>query len=381
MNPMVSFVVPCYNLAHLLGECVESILGQTYRDFEVLIMDDCSPDNTLEIAQSFTDSRIRYIRNEPNLGHLRNYNKGIGLARGKYVWLISADDRLRTTLILDRYVDLMERNPNVGYVFCPAISLVNGTESRVLHSHGPSDRVFKGKNFLIHLLDGNSVVAASGMARKDCYDKVAYFPLDMPWGGDWYLWCLFALHYEVGYFAEPMVNYRSHDLSMTTFLTENAPDLCKKDDYVIYWRVKEKAQALRCRRVVAKCRHMISYQGARTFRRNSAEDADSLVAWKASVRSFASNRAEERLVIAGLHACLGDQQYLVRDFLRASEEYRRALKLFPADWKTIAKLTLARLGSGGVTFRETVTRICFPKSARSVPSPIKTPSKGREVCR
>ena len=94
MNPTVSFVVPCYNLGHLLKECVDSILSQTYRNFEVLIMDDCSPDQTPEVARSFDDPRVRHIRNEPNLGHLSNYNKGIRMTRGKYVWLISADDRL-----------------------------------------------------------------------------------------------------------------------------------------------------------------------------------------------------------------------------------------------------------------------------------------------
>jgi glycosyltransferase involved in cell wall biosynthesis len=95
MSPTVSFVVPCYKLAHLLSDCVDSILGQTYREFEVLIMDDCSPDNTPEVARSFQDARVKYIRNPTNLGHLHNYNKGIGLSQGKYVWLISADDYLR----------------------------------------------------------------------------------------------------------------------------------------------------------------------------------------------------------------------------------------------------------------------------------------------
>src|SRR5216684_5652724 len=97
MNPKVSFVIPCYKLAHLLPECVNSILSQTYQDFEVLIMDDCSPDHTPEVARSFRDARVKHIRNEPNLGHLKNYNKGIELARGQYVWLISADDCLRTS--------------------------------------------------------------------------------------------------------------------------------------------------------------------------------------------------------------------------------------------------------------------------------------------
>src|SRR2546425_3448751 len=112
-NPMVSFVVPCYNLAHLLPECINSILCQTYGDFEVLIMDDCSPDKTAEVAQSFRDHRVKHIRNEPNVGHLRNYNNGIALSQGKYVWLISADDCLRRPYILQRYVDLLNRNPRV----------------------------------------------------------------------------------------------------------------------------------------------------------------------------------------------------------------------------------------------------------------------------
>jgi len=94
-KPAVSFVVPCFNLAHLLPECVNSILRQSYGDFEVLIMDDLSPDDTAAVAKSFSDPRVTYVRNDRNLGHLRNYNKGISLSRGRYIWLISADDYLR----------------------------------------------------------------------------------------------------------------------------------------------------------------------------------------------------------------------------------------------------------------------------------------------
>src|SRR5215469_15348880 len=122
-TPKVSFVVPCYKLGHLLAECIHSILSQSYQDFEVLVMDDCSPDNTPEVAKSFGDQRIKHIRNEPNLGHLRNYNKGIGLAKGEYVWLISADDCLRTKDAVEKYVRIMEQNRSVAYAFCPAMGL------------------------------------------------------------------------------------------------------------------------------------------------------------------------------------------------------------------------------------------------------------------
>ena len=119
MNPKVSFVVPCYNLAHFLSDCVNSILSQTYGDFEILILDDCSPDDTPEVARSFRDDRVKYIRNEKNLGHISNYNKGISLAAGKYVRLISADDLLRTPYVLERYVELYGTEPAGGLRLLP----------------------------------------------------------------------------------------------------------------------------------------------------------------------------------------------------------------------------------------------------------------------
>jgi glycosyltransferase involved in cell wall biosynthesis len=117
--PKVSFVIPCYNLAHLLPQCIDSILSQTYSDFEILIMNDRSPDDTARVAKSYQDKRVKHIENESNLGHLRNYNKGIEMSRGQYIWLISADDYLRVPYILERYVRLMDSSPTVGYVVCP----------------------------------------------------------------------------------------------------------------------------------------------------------------------------------------------------------------------------------------------------------------------
>src|SRR5258705_13208938 len=77
--PTVSFVVLCYKLAHLLPECINSILSQTYRDFEVLIMDDQSPDNTADVAKLFQDPRLKYFLNENNIGGFRNENEGVRL--------------------------------------------------------------------------------------------------------------------------------------------------------------------------------------------------------------------------------------------------------------------------------------------------------------
>ncbi len=244
MDPKVTFVVPCYKLAHLLPECVNSILAQTFSDFEILIMDDCSPDNTPEVAASFTDPRVKYVRNDPNLGHLLNYNKGINMSRGTYVWLISADDYLRRPYALERYVQLMDAHPEVGFVFCPGVKVRDGQEVGTLgySLHATRDKIFDGRKLLATLVKENTIVAASGMVRKACYDSISLFPLDMPWGGDWYLWCVFALHADVGYLSEPMVCYREHELSMTNKLMDQDLDHCTWEDITLPWTMKRKVQ-------------------------------------------------------------------------------------------------------------------------------------------
>ena len=105
--------MPCYKHGHFLVDCVESIMRQSFQDFEILIMDDCSPDETPAIAASFNDPRVIHVRNERNLGHIANYNKGIGLARGTYIWLINVDDYLRSPVVLEKFVAVMEKAPEM----------------------------------------------------------------------------------------------------------------------------------------------------------------------------------------------------------------------------------------------------------------------------
>ena len=264
-NPTVSFVVPCYNLAHLLPECVNSILLQTYTDFEVLIMDDCSPDNTAGIVRSFEDSRIRYIRNAQNLGHLANYNKGIKQSRGRYVWLISADDRLRRPYVLERYVRLMDHHPRVGYVCCPGIALQDGVETSLIDwsYYGSGDKIYNGRDFIAISLDkGCGLLAPAVMVRKDCYEGISDFPLDMPHQGDVYLWFRWALEYDVAYMGEPMVNYRLHEMNIGKDLARQG-DSVIKDEVNVLWRTKHHCEKRGFRALASKCEYALAWKYAR----------------------------------------------------------------------------------------------------------------------
>ncbi len=361
MDPLVSFVVPCYKLAHLLPECVNSILAQTYPNFELLIMDNCSPDNTPEVAQSFHDLRVKHIRNEANLGHLRNFNKGITISRGKYVWLISADDLLRSRHVLERFVDLMERNTNVGYTFCRSVELQGGRELGTgRFDYGNTDRIWDGPDFLARLVLCNRIAQSSGMVRKRCYDTVGLFPLDMPHAGDWYLWCVLALHSRVAYFAEPMVSFRVHEESLTNLLNRGDAAICLLDELNVLWRVRRQAELAGLSTLRGVFNTCIGRRAARALdsgrsegRRPGLNKAD----FEAMLKHHAINRQDEEDLRARVHISLGDEEFWNGDYRKATLSYRRGLRLRPWWMKTWTKYVLLGTGRFGILVRRLVFQL------------------------
>lgn len=350
-TPTVSFIVPCYNLAHLLRDCMHSILAQSYDDFEILVMDDQSPDDTPQVASSFRDSRIRHIRNEENLGHLRNYNKGISMSGGKYIWLISADDRLRKPYLLERYVRVMENNPGVGFACCPAMRLESGLETKLEGLLVTRDTIFGGKQFLKTLLKGNCIMAASGMVRKVCYETCGTFPLDLPYAGDWFMWCLFALRYQIAYFAEPMVNYRAHDLSMTNYLMQHRAALALKEGFAVLWRVRNQAREAGATDIVRLCgaslaglyaRHLIGGEWEHCMYSMTEEELDADLVQECTVR------AERDWIRARVWMNVGDMSLKLHDLIGAMACYKRALRYDRALATVWGKLFLLSTGGRGV---------------------------------
>ena len=364
IDPRVSFIVPCYKLAHLLPECVNSILTQSFQDFEILIMDDCSPDNTQQVATSFEDSRIRYVRNEKNLGHLRNYNKGIHLTRGRYLWLISADDYLRRPYVLEHYVRMLNEHPKIGYVFCPGVKVINGKEQQIIgySCHGGKNAIFNGHKFLSKLVMENTIVAASGCARKECYEKVSEFPLDMPWGGDWYLWGLFAFYYDVGYLAEPMVCYREHGLSMTSRLMKEDIAQCSSEDIAMPWIFKRKAEEFGDERLVRTCLESAAREYGRCFadRRYKGGGVElTLEQFEASLRRNTPREAERDFVRARVYGFIADSYYWRGQHSQASQLYAKCLqKDFwrPKVWAKRLLLSTGLLGRALRGFRSSLIR-------------------------
>jgi glycosyltransferase involved in cell wall biosynthesis len=361
MNPLVTFVVPCYKLAHLLPQCVRSILQQSYENFEILIMDNCSPDNTPEVAASFNDARVKHIRNEINLGHVRNFNKGITMAQGKYVWLVSPDDWLRSPQALTQYVHMMEQNPEVGFAFCRCIEVQASEELGIAKwtDCGEENQVWEGPSFFMRLIHGDCVVLSAAMVRKECYEKLGMFSLEMPHANDWYLWFVLALHHQVAYLSDPLVFVRMHEESLTSAFNRGGNPLCVIDELTVLWRAARMAELAglisnRCvfdAAIATVAGRALTY-GPRGRAMPGISEAD----FEALLRQHVKDSNDTDDLRARVRMVVGDEEFWHGQPKKASQAYWQVLKLRPWWLRTWVKYFLLHTGGLGLYIREFILK-------------------------
>ncbi|MEO9170189.1 MAG: glycosyltransferase [Candidatus Baltobacteraceae bacterium] len=120
MNPLVTIVITSYNYGSCIGDAIRSALDQTYKHIEVLVLDNASTDNSVEVVRSFTDARIRLVTRPETIGIQRNHNDGIKEAKGDFIVFLSADDMLLPTLVED-VLDYRAKHPDIDIVYASAI--------------------------------------------------------------------------------------------------------------------------------------------------------------------------------------------------------------------------------------------------------------------
>lgn len=207
LNPLVSIVLPTYNRARLLSRAVKSILDQTYPNFELIVVDDCSTDNTEGVVKEFQDDRIRYIRHEKNQGAPIARNTGIRAAKGKYIAFQDSDDVWCSTK-LEKQVNAFNSAPiDLGVIYTSFWLIDNDKEIMV-----PSSLV-KQTEGKIHntLLAMNFVSLSSAIVKKECFVNVGMFE-NIPRFQDWELWLRISKYYSFKHLSEPLVKvYRQSD--------------------------------------------------------------------------------------------------------------------------------------------------------------------------
>lgn len=218
-NPTVSVVIPCYNYGHYLPVAVDSVASQDGVDVDVLIIDDCSTDDSFDVAQALAarDPRVRAIRNEENARLIATANKGLSLATGAYALLISADDALAPGA-LERATSLMEANPDVGMAYGHVNYFT--TEELPADMPGASSHwvIWDGAEWARRVFASarGPVASPEAVVRTSIMREVGDYDPNFPHTSDLQMWLRFAARSSIGFVGgTTQAYYRMHGANMS----------------------------------------------------------------------------------------------------------------------------------------------------------------------
>ena len=223
----VSVIIPAYNRARLLPEAVNSVLAQTYQDFELIVIDDGSTDDTPEVARAFPPS-VKYFR-QANAGLSAVRNRGVELTKGDYIVFLDSDDALLDHA-LEKGVAFLDQHPEVAFCHGQVYTIdENSRPLRLRRPRGPKRTCVRdGREEIAHLLLFRNIIGPSAtFVRRSCLEKAGPFNTALSSFEDWDMWVRLAKRYAVGHLAEPVALYRVHSQSITArFDVESVKSLC-----------------------------------------------------------------------------------------------------------------------------------------------------------
>ncbi len=208
-NPAVSIIIPNYNHAQYVGEAISSVLNQTYPNYEVIVVDDGSKDNSREVIDAFGD-KIRAIYQQ-NQGLSAARNTGITAALGKYIGVLDADDMYEPDF-LDSLVMLLESQPDADGIYCGYrfVDHLNNPLPQVEAREVAPDKLRQV------LVDGNFLVPESMFVHKYCYDKVGLFDTSLRALEDFDMWLRITGQFRIIYTTKVLTRHRILPGSMST---------------------------------------------------------------------------------------------------------------------------------------------------------------------
>lgn len=219
--PKISVIIPTYNSMTYLPKTVGSVLNQTFTDFELLIIDDGSSDDTATWAAQVQDSRVKLI-SQSNQGAAGARNTGIKQAKGQYIAFLDADDLWSPTK-LEQQVQCLDKNLNLGLVHT-WIAFIQSNDTptgRIMTTHG------KGNVWEKMVVYNLVRCGSTAMVRRCCFEEVGYFDQTLKYAEDWDMWIRISARYPFETINEPLVLYREHENNKSKNYEGQLDSFCK----------------------------------------------------------------------------------------------------------------------------------------------------------
>lgn len=215
MKPLVSLIMPTYNRASFIGKAVVSVLEQMHADFELIIVDDGSTDNTRDIVQSFKDNRLQYHRMDKNCGEYQTTNYAVSKTTGQYLTWIHSDDMLPKDSVKVR-LETLTNNPNLDFVHgdIAKIDINDATVERLAASDWPKDKIMSQYLLLPEKREAKYIIHhLSIMMRREFFEKAGPFDTTLPFAGDidWLMRAIIRGNFTPVH--KLVYLYRTHNLS------------------------------------------------------------------------------------------------------------------------------------------------------------------------
>lgn len=211
-NPLVSIIIPCYNYGLYLGEAVQSALNQTYKNIEVIVVNDASTDPlTVSKLKELEESLIpQVIHHEKNKGISATRNTAIKASTGKYILPLDADDKIDPTTV-EKTVGVLEKNPEIGFV------------SMGMRFFGDVDDIYIPPKYNFYTLLYRNIISPTALFRKEAWEQVGGYNEDFIYGyEDWEFWINLGKNEWEGFLIEePLFLYRKHGKSMIDTALKN----------------------------------------------------------------------------------------------------------------------------------------------------------------
>ena len=212
----VSVCVPTHNSSQYIRACLDSVLGQTYGDFELVVSDDASIDNTCEIVRSYVDRRIRLLRLDRPMGMAFNFNHAAAQARGKFVKILCHDDLIDPDC-LQKQVSMLEDHPSLSMVTSALRYVDGGGRELRLSEWSPRRTIFSTADAVAGAIVHGNVLGppSATLIRRQYLLKAGPFSEDFPLLMDMHLWFRLMALGPVGYLREPLSSFRLHPEATT----------------------------------------------------------------------------------------------------------------------------------------------------------------------
>ncbi len=211
--PKVSVCIPTYKGGQTIGPAIASVLAQTFTDFELIVIDDCSPDDTAAVVAGFPDTRVRYLRNDANLGPEGNWNRCLAEARGTYFKLLPHDDLLRSDC-LARQVDVLEADALKAIALVFSARDVLAPDGRQVARRGfpgaREGRLLAADVQRLCVRRGTNLLGEPGavMFRRALVSSVGMFDACEPYVIDMDYWFRLLAYGDAYYCAEALASFR-----------------------------------------------------------------------------------------------------------------------------------------------------------------------------